>query len=243
MLFTHKEFNSNISLYNIIDKLPAMIYLTDINANFIQANQITANWSGYKKTNQIEGITYYDMRCKAAEHADYFIQQTTKVIETKKPLKIVACYCYANEDWKVLLGEKSPIINEDNQVIGCVSNFQEITNCNLNNLSMALLKADGINSLSSKRSQANYIVDEVYTDIKLTNRESECLFFVLRGKSAKEIAYILNISIKTVEGYIAQIKIKLNCYSKSSLIEKAISQGLMSIIPSSILSKNLLKNI
>lgn len=52
----------------------------------------------------------------------------------------------------------------------------------------------------------------------LTKRESECLQYVSKYFSAKEIALKLGISHRTVEKHIDNIKMKLNCDKKSELI-------------------------
>lgn len=56
----------------------------------------------------------------------------------------------------------------------------------------------------------------------LTKREAECLYFLSRAMSTKKIAQILELSPRTVEVYINQLKIKMNITRKSALIEKAI---------------------
>jgi DNA-binding CsgD family transcriptional regulator len=60
----------------------------------------------------------------------------------------------------------------------------------------------------------------------LTKRELECLFLMLEGKTAKEIAIILKISYRTVETYLEKIKIKLNCQHKHELRDKLLPIGL-----------------
>jgi DNA-binding CsgD family transcriptional regulator len=57
----------------------------------------------------------------------------------------------------------------------------------------------------------------------LTQRQSDCLFYLAQGKSAKEIAEILNISKRTVEHHINAVKSKYNCFSRSDLVAKAMS--------------------
>ena len=81
-----------------------------------------------------------------------------------------------------------------------------------------------------------------YTDItkqeflsdKLSNREQECLYFILRGKSAKEISTILNLSSRTVEVYLNNLKLKFNCINKSQLIEFSIVEGYINFMPESL---------
>ncbi len=52
----------------------------------------------------------------------------------------------------------------------------------------------------------------------LSKQESRCLKLLATGKSAKEIANFLNLSPRTVEGYIDHIKLKLGYSCKSALI-------------------------
>lgn len=61
----------------------------------------------------------------------------------------------------------------------------------------------------------------------LSNRERECLFYLLRCRTAKEIAQILNISFKTVEMHISHIKEKLNCQTKSKIFDLAVERGII----------------
>lgn len=56
----------------------------------------------------------------------------------------------------------------------------------------------------------------------LTDREFECLLLLLEGKSAKVISSIMNISNRTVEVHIYNIKKKMSCRSRAELISKII---------------------
>jgi len=56
----------------------------------------------------------------------------------------------------------------------------------------------------------------------LTKRETQVVFLLTRGKSARDIAEVLFLSNRTVQNYIENIKTKLNVYTKSQLIEKVL---------------------
>jgi DNA-binding CsgD family transcriptional regulator len=54
---------------------------------------------------------------------------------------------------------------------------------------------------------------------ELSPREQQCLVMLAKGYSAKMIAREINISHRTIEYYIANLKKKMNCCSKNELIK------------------------
>lgn len=56
-------------------------------------------------------------------------------------------------------------------------------------------------------------------DIILSARELEVLSHLARGKAAREIGMLLDISRRTVEHHIENIKHKTNCGSKAELLD------------------------
>ena len=79
---------------------------------------------------------------------------------------------------------------------------------------------DYLNKLTHDRSSA---------DTALTTREREVLQLIAEGKSTKEIATRLSVSVKTVETHRRQIMEKLGIYSIAELTKYAIREGLTSI--------------
>jgi DNA-binding NarL/FixJ family response regulator len=64
---------------------------------------------------------------------------------------------------------------------------------------------------------------------RLTDREREVLQLVAEGKTSKEIASQLNLSIKTVEAHRLNIMEKLNIHTVAELTKYAIREGLSSL--------------
>ena len=63
----------------------------------------------------------------------------------------------------------------------------------------------------------------------LTNREREALQLLSEGKTTREIATLLKISVKTVETYRQKIMDKLDIHSIAELTKYAIREGLTSL--------------
>jgi len=64
----------------------------------------------------------------------------------------------------------------------------------------------------------------------LTTREREVLKLIAEGKSSKEIAALLFISIRTVQHHRANIMRKLNARKTADLVRYAIRKGYISTI-------------
>ena len=79
---------------------------------------------------------------------------------------------------------------------------------------------DYLNKLTTDRSSA---------DTVLTNREREVLQLIAEGKSTKEIAARLGVSVKTIETHRRQIMEKLGIFSIAELTKYAIREGLTSL--------------
>lgn len=67
----------------------------------------------------------------------------------------------------------------------------------------------------------------VATALHLSPRERETLQLIAEGRTEKEIAYLLNISIKTVGFHRENIKRKLGLRTTAELTKYAIEQGLI----------------
>jgi len=61
----------------------------------------------------------------------------------------------------------------------------------------------------------------------LTSRERQVLQLVGEGKSTKEVATLLGISIKTAESHRTRLMRKLDIHETASLVRYAIRRGLL----------------
>jgi two-component system response regulator NreC len=62
---------------------------------------------------------------------------------------------------------------------------------------------------------------------RLTSREREVIQLLAEGKSNKEVATILKISVKTVEAHRTRIMLKLGIHSITALVRFAIRNKIM----------------
>lgn len=73
---------------------------------------------------------------------------------------------------------------------------------------------------TSLKPKSSYFLGKNFPGIYLTQREAECMLNFLKRKTVTEAALELNLSPRTVEFYLKNMKTKLECKSKSELIHK-----------------------
>ncbi len=221
---------------SMLNQMPGLIGLYTTSGKLAFCNQDYATVVGYTNEDQAFGKSYSEIPSPAAELAQTFIARDNKVFLQKKEIAYLT-YCKSQQgEWSLYLGNKRPIYDEEQNVIGLFSQKHDITNKQLVNLSRFLVVSEKQKPVRAQFSCI--IVDNLLNDeIALSKRQLECLYYLLRGKSARIIAEILGLSPRTVENYFAHLKTKLNCQSTSELIEKSIQKGYLSIIPRSILDQ------
>jgi DNA-binding NarL/FixJ family response regulator len=68
----------------------------------------------------------------------------------------------------------------------------------------------------------NHVSGPVVAEHRLTGRQREIVQLLAEGKSSKEVATVLDISVKTVETHRANIMSRLNCHCITELVRYAI---------------------
>ncbi len=221
------EALSNSILY-ALEQSPFLMVAKDINLEFTSANRRWLNAAGFDNEELIIGKQ--DTDCAWAEKTHLYLQHEADTLNNIVYTSIQPTLLSSGEQiW--MNNYKFPIIDDKNKIQGImvIAHVIEIPSWN-----KTLCQLDEKNRFNLEQ---YFIGKPVFEN--LTKRESEVLFFIARGKSTKCIANILNISSRTVEKHVENIKIKFNCRKKNEIIDYAISQGYIAIIPNSLLSTHL----
>jgi DNA-binding CsgD family transcriptional regulator len=157
--------------------------------------------------------------------ADKVILNNNEVIKSKQD-KIFEEFTISHNDQDIVfLTVKSPWYDKENKIIGTFgcSIALDGNSSNLVNFITMIKQLGLLNSsyycdklISSKITLNNWY---------LSQRETEVMHYIARGKSAKQTAKVLEISPRTVEQHLENIKIKVGVSSKSDLISKVIDEG------------------
>ena len=80
---------------------------------------------------------------------------------------------------------------------------------------------------------------EGFPEIYLTQREAECVFWVIEGLTNKEVADKMELSSRTIEYYLRNVRVKLNCYSKAHLVKMLKNAPILKLIRQQVMEEEL----
>jgi len=215
-------------MFDFIFHIPGLAAVKDLNSIYQRITPDLVDVLGWRNSEQCIGKTDHDLPCKASESAEFYIEQDKKVIEKPAPLASLEVQQYA-DGWKLLMCERRPIKNNNDEVIAL---FSYGINCSKRHLAKDYWSLYHIDKkFFNNATPVSYILSQSHSPLNLTEKQEICLFYLIRGKSVKEIGQLLKLSPRTVESHIDAMKLKLYCEKKSQLIEKAIMSGFVNYIP------------
>lgn len=217
---------------NIINQLPGYLGWKDKDLRYAGCNDNLARALHLPNAEKIVGLRDDDLA--TSEESLRFYRKYDQLALSGKVVRVLHNIGSPSPEKSFFL-EKKPLLNDAN-IAGIIYYCYEVIH---ENLLTNLLDIDKkFNSAVSP--STCYNIAPTDNQFKLSVRELECLFCILRGMSAKKVGEIIGLSKRTVEFYMENIKNKLGCSSKSELLVIAIKAGYMDIVPANFLRKDLL---
>ncbi len=184
------------SMYN---QLPVNAFLCNRDGIYLWCNKFQAKMARLESAESVFGKTIFDFIPE--DVATQVWTDDCLVMEQNRTMTFHENGITQDGEFYKTAVTKTPVRNSQDEVVGMIG--------------MAIVL------LNRKPSEVEVI--SKLQDKGLTERESQCLFVLSKGKTAKEIAIRLDLSPRTVEKHIENIKNKLDCYRRSQLIEFVIS--------------------
>ncbi len=208
-----KQLNSSIIPHHL-DKFrestTAHVYWKDKKGIYLDVNDVYLATNDLK-SNDIIGARDFDFSF-GEEHALLLRRNDQEVIYKGQP-KTALESVKVKDVVYYYLSHKSPLRTKDGKIIGIVGVSFPMNQ--ENEIFTALHEMHTIANITA-------INTFEFSSPSLTQRQFDCIYYLVKGKTMKETAKILGLSPKTIEHYLDAVKAKLNCYTRSELIEKAL---------------------
>lgn len=201
----------------VLDNLNLYIWAKDKNYRYLYCNEHYAMAAGLDSPKQIEGKSDDDMPW--SHLADFFRAGDYGVLQGNTRINAVEVSETINNVKDILVTENK-LLNTSGEEVGIVGSFIDITG-------KQLIKKAGYYDAFNKR---YYLGEEDFAGTYLTGREIVVFKRLLLGYTAQQIAQSLKLSPKTIEGYIENIKNKLQAKSRGEVVSTAIQFGLTHIL-------------
>lgn len=242
----NQDLHANVALNNknfkqTFDLLPGVWAVLDNQSRFIYYNQQYELMVGIDKMPKdfLIGKTAKSLPGNMNKCVHYFWQTDNAVIKTKKMVSILYCLLGPNNMWVVFVLNKSPILNSDNEVEAIICQYLLQTENNAIDLVSSLSKENYISEYIYENGNRVFDLIKNPSQISLKNNEFECLFYLTRGYSHKEIARRQKVSYRTISYYIKNLKEKFNVKTVTQLVSKSLVSGYINSVPKNLFSKQM----
>lgn len=225
---------------SLIAQLFDFYTLKDLASRYTHISDATAKLIGFRKADDCLGLDDRSISCPAVESAEAFMNQDQWVLRTQKKMLNLDIHHYADQ-LHILLTKKTPYFQGD-ALVGTFCGCTEWSSERMMRLCAALTELDRRYYPKQSRDRS-YQISGLMVQDDLSPQEMHCLFHLLRSKSAKEIAKCLNLSHRTVEWHLANIRGKFQCTTKAEVIERAVSKGYLHYVPQHLLTTDFSQEI
>ncbi|TIG53834.1 helix-turn-helix transcriptional regulator [Legionella pneumophila] len=217
---------------SLLDHLPGYIGWKDLNRNYLGANKALLELKEFRDIEELAGKTDEELSPWATEENKMFQQQDLRVLNGEK----IATVHFDSKTSEVFLLEKRPLTDQDQKVTGLIYYCHPYPK---NEIFRVLRLFDDKWHLSPHY----YTLNDNKNIYGLTDREHECVFLLIRGKSAKEIGALLSLSKRTIESYIENIKNKMDCRNKAEILVKAVLNGYHNYFPARLQQAAIIRSL
>ncbi len=220
----------------VIESLPKdLICFKDTSFSFMNCNHSFVDFGKFGSKSDIVGKTDFEMPWE--DQTTFYRKLDRGTLAGKSFLTLMPLQITTGEKI-VVLQDKRPLRDNAGVIRGTAINMTRLESPNILKPFITFAERDLITPDLGDYVSDKYLIRRTYSD-KFTEMESVCLFYYIRGRTAKEIARILGNSPKTVESYLERIRMKINCSTRSEVLGKVISFGFLHIIPEVVLSRHL----
>ncbi|PKH21720.1 helix-turn-helix transcriptional regulator [Enterobacterales bacterium CwR94] len=218
----HEYLHAFISM---MDNLSDPWGIKDLHSRHVYMNKAAFAYTNTPLTFKIEGVRDEDFPAVWAECADELIEHDKRTEETKERVTVIEThYWFGRKELSPYISEKLPIFNNKGECIGVIWNAKPFDN------------RTPLNFINQKT--PTVLTTEVATKT-FTKAELDIVFLMLQRMSAKEIANIYDVSVRTIENRIHSIYQKADVHSLQQFEEYCVKHNLENYIPGRLINKGI----
>lgn len=208
-----------------IFNMPLNIYFTNHESKILSLNDSTANLTGFISTHAAIGNTIERVTNKVT--ANISLKHDERVRQHGAMEIIEEHFTRLDDISYPAISIKFPWYNADDKIIGAFGFSIVMGEYAETSLAQSLMYISNTGLLAKKNSlqpMNNILLGRELDGVYLSKREIDCIYQLVKGRTIKMTAKILELSPRTVEYYLENIKAKLKVNSKAELIHKVMEK-------------------
>lgn len=215
----------------LLEQMNQIVFFKNTSFQYVDCNNRLIEFSRLNNKKMILGREDYDLPW--AEDTDFYRMVDKEILNQKEKRSIMQVRVASGEKIAAIQ-DKKPLKNPyTGEIIGIMAMMLEVHTSKMNEFITNIKERDKRIVGDEKKLPKNYFFQQ-YDQYNLSPREIECLFYMIRGMTIKQIANILKKSPRTIEKFMLGIKKKMGCQHKTEIIERAYNENLISLVPETI---------
>ena len=189
---------------NILNQLPKLVFWKDTSSVYLGCNNVFSQFCGLDSIDDIKGCSDSDLPWSSYQEAIYREEDhiiVNELVEIKD--RIVPVNLGSNFSG-YLQGTKKPLY-DGNKLVGVIGICDILT------------REDALNKLLKQMDDSNIVQFSKKAIKPFSKRETELILYLLKGYTGVATADRMEISIRTVESYLENIKNKLNVNTRQEI--------------------------
>ncbi|MBS6436523.1 MULTISPECIES: helix-turn-helix transcriptional regulator [Pantoea] len=206
-----------------MDLLPTPWGFKDAASQHLYMNSAARLYTATPKNYSLEGKKDNEFPTPWSDCADDFCEHDEKARKLKACVAVIEThYWYGKNYLTPFISEKYPVFDSRNVFLGCIWNARPV---------------ESITALTFIHPQKSSVLNTQLEHPLFTPAELDVIFLLLRRFSAKEIARIYNLSVKTIGNRIATLYQKAGVHSLQQFEQYCRAESLENYLPEKLLSK------
>ncbi|MGC0796749.1 helix-turn-helix transcriptional regulator [Pantoea agglomerans] len=205
-----------------MDLLPTPWGFKNAASQHLYMNEAAKMYTATPKSYLFEGKRDSEFPTRWSDCADEFCEHDQQVKLNNSSVAVIEThYWYGNNYLTPFISEKYPVFDNRNQWLGCIWNARPVDNLT----AMSFIDPKKSSVLTTRLEHSLF-----------TPAELDVIFLLLRRFSAKEIARIYNLSVKTIGNRITTLYQKAGVHSLQQFESYCRAESLENYLPERFLS-------
>lgn len=206
-----------------MDLLPTPWGFKDAASQHLYMNAAARLYTATPKNYSLEGKKDNEFPTSWSDCADDFCEHDERAKALRNRVAVIEThYWYGKNYLTPFVSEKFPVFNCDGKFLGCIWNARPM---------------DCVTALTFIHPQKASVLTTQLEHSLFTPAELDIIFLLLRRFSAKEIARIYSLSVKTIGNRIATLYQKAGVHSLQQFEQYCRAESLENYLPEKLLSK------